>query len=172
MLLVAALLGSVGCGPERLSPPASKDGSGAGQAPDRPASGPRRDLPASAYRVEWMPLELPARLQPGADLDVQVGVRNEGSDPWPATGQGELYVVRLAHRWLRARDGQVVVDYGDQRVEFSAPLPPGQSVMLSDTLHAPSKPGDYLVQFDLVHEGVAWFEQRGVPKRLLPVKVG
>lgn len=166
-LLVAISLGGSACGPERLSPPAAQPaGNGAH------AAGPRRDLPAAAYQVEWAPLQLPARVQPGARLEVQVGLKNAGSEAWPATGQGELYVVRLAHRWLRARDGLVVVDYGDHRVELATPLAPGASVSLPDTLQAPAKPGDYLVQFDLVHEGVAWFESRGAAKRVLPVKVG
>lgn len=169
-LAVLIALAGAACGPERLSPPAQQEGA----RPARGAvqGGPLRHLPATAYQVEWAPLQLPARLAPGSRLEVQFGFKNAGSETWPATGQGELYVVRLAHRWLRARDGQVVADYGNHRVELPAPLAPGQSVTLADTLQAPSQPGDYLVQVDLVHEGVAWFEQRGAAKRLLPIKVG
>jgi hypothetical protein len=29
------------------------------------------------------------------------------------------------------------------------------------TVTAPSEPGDYTLEIDMVHEGVTWFKQRG-----------
>jgi hypothetical protein len=36
---------------------------------------------------------------------------------------------------------------------------------------APAAPGDYALQFDLVQENVAWFEDRGAHRFLVPVRV-
>jgi len=36
---------------------------------------------------------------------------------------------------------------------------------------SPSKPGIYLLQLDLVEEGVAWFSERGVETPALPITV-
>ena len=163
MSLVAAIAG-VACGPER--PPAP--GSYASARPG-PVSAGRQDLPASAYSVEWSPVLVPATLQPGEQVDVAVTVKNISTTPWPVGRHGDLYVVHLSHRWLHA-GGKPLSDY-DNRTELPGVVSPGHTVTVNDVLVAPTQPGDYVVQFDLVHEGVAWFAGRGAAKQLVPVKV-
>ena len=36
---------------------------------------------------------------------------------------------------------------------------------------APAQPGRYFLEFDLVHEGVTWFEQKGSSTLRVPVRV-
>ncbi len=162
MLSVATLA----CGPERPPVP----GSSSSSSPSPPGATGRKDLPASAYRIEWSPIVAPAKLAPAERVDLAVGFKNVGDVEWPATGRGDLYVVRLSQRWLRA-SGELVADYGALRIELAAPVPPGQSAKLVAALVAPSVPGDYVVQFDLVHEGVTWFADRGAAKQFLALKV-
>jgi len=40
-------------------------------------------------------------------------------------------------------------------------LRPGAEAELTMTITAPSQPGDYVLEFDMVHEAVTWFKQRG-----------
>ncbi len=163
--LLALAAAASGCGPERPPMPGTYTSPGAAPTPAG-----RKDLPESAYRIEWGELRLPAKLAPGERADVPLALTNAGSDTWPASGLPELYVVRLSHRWLRA-SGEVLADYGALRVDLPGPLPPRQSQRLVATLVAPSAPGDYLVEFDLVHEGVGWFSARGAGRKLVPVRV-
>jgi hypothetical protein len=60
---------------------------------------------------------------------------------------------------LRSHDGRPLnVDFG--RVVLEHSTVPGEARTVEFALDAPS-PGDYLLEFDLVSEGVAWFEMNG-----------
>ena len=39
------------------------------------------------------------------------------------------------------------------------------------TVKAPQKPGDYILEIDMVHEGVTWFKERGAQPLSLQVRV-
>jgi hypothetical protein len=161
-----------GCGgppPSRSAPPVS---------PSASVEPPRgvRDLPDSAYRVEWGELRVPATLKPAEAARVRVGFKNVSDSTWPYGGGtgGMLYTIRLTHRWLKPSAGseaREVIGYGDRRAELPHPVRPGESVALDDTLTAPAEPGRYLVQFDLIHEGVAYFESKGAARKTLAVIV-
>lgn len=174
--------GACGGGPETGSRP------GAQTTPPTPSSQPpqpsqaqgQKDLPDSAYQVEWGAFEVPATLKPGTAAPVAVSFKNTSSSNWPsgAGTTGQLYTVRLSHRWLKApgpgkgklAKPEQVVGF-DTRVELPQVVKPGESVTLQDTLQAPAKRGRYLVEFELVHEGVAWFSGKGGAIKQAPVKV-
>lgn len=120
--------------------------------PDRPAA-------HLASRIEW--LEGPATAAPGAEAVFRVRVENRGALPWPATeelekGRGP---VRLgAH--LFGRDGaEIEWDYG--RASLPASVAPGETTTVEIRLRAPSAPGSYVIELDLVAEHWAWFEDLG-----------
>lgn len=165
-VVIAVALSALACGPERPPAPAPP----ASTTPSPAAAAGRKDLPPSAYRIEWSPVSVPDSLKPGEAATVAVTLQNISTTTWPASGQGEMYVVRLSHRWLRA-SGELVADFGDRRAELPGPVAPGGSVTVDAALVAPAAPGNYVVQFDLVHEGVAWFSERGAAKQFAPVRV-
>ncbi len=163
--LLALSTAVLACGPERPPVPGSYT-----TVSPAPESGGKKDLPPSAYQVEWTPVVAPPVLKPGQRVDVPVAFKNRGDVTWPATGRGDLYVVRLSHRWLH-KSGELLADFGALRIDLPAPVPSGQSAQLVAALVAPSVPGDYVVQFDLVHEGVTWFADRGAAKLFVDIQV-
>ena len=54
---------------------------------------------------------------------------------------------------------------------FKAPLQPGEQEIIQLAVFAPDKHGEYLVEIDLVWEGVMWFKDKGNPTSLVPLKV-
>ncbi len=81
--------------------------------------------------------------------------------------------MRLGAHLLPPDDGEIPVwDFG--RGELDADIPPGGETVTDIALRAPEQPGAYEVEFDMVAEGVAWFEDRGSPviRRALRVDVG
>ena len=130
-----------------------------------------RTLPDGAFRLEWTRVDLPARARPGQRLGAVVRVRNVGEAAWPANGQGRPLSVRLGHRWFRGADALLAADYGSDRAELRRPVRPGEAVDVSATLLAPREPGDYVVQFDLLQEGVAWFADKGAARKYALVQV-
>lgn len=160
-----ALLGLAGCGaPTPESRPAAVP-----QA--TPQAQGRQDLPAEAFKVDWVAVAAPPRMAPGQELELDVTLRNASSVAWPggAGTTGLAYTVRLSHRWRQG--DKVVRDYGQTRVELPTVVSPGQTVTVRALVTAPGTPGRYQLQFDLVHENVAWFEHRGVERKLVEVEV-
>lgn len=113
----------------------------------------------------------PTVLRPGTEFTIACRVRNRGAITWaPAAADGVGQVRLGAH--LRGEDGALLqLDYG--RGELPRAVPVGASVDVSIRLHAPSAAGAYLVELDMVREGVAWFSDREVQCAvMLPVRVG
>ena len=48
---------------------------------------------------------------------------------------------------------------------------PGNEVEIPLTVKAPGQRGDYLLEIDMVHEGVTWFYERGATPLRLTVRV-
>ena len=61
---------------------------------------------------------------------------------------------------VRGMDGRVIVFDGER-----SPLPkvvePGQEVVVAALIKAPRLTGQYVIEFDLVQEAVAWFADKG-----------
>ena len=95
----------------------------------------------------------------GHPMTIRTTIRNLSTRPFPAQATYGRRLVRMGAQ-LCARDGSVVNrDY--QRAWLPATLQPSSSVDVQMTLTAPDKPGRYGLKFDLVSEGIDWFEACG-----------
>jgi len=83
---------------------------------------------------------------------------------------GEHYQIAAGNRWLDARDGSVVVGNNGRGV-IPRDLAPGEETEITFLVNAPRQPGDYLLELDVLQEGVSWFGPRGSPTVRLPVRV-
>ena len=54
---------------------------------------------------------------------------------------------------------------------LAADLPPGGRVRMKLAVTAPPAPGDYVLEIDMVHEGVTFFREKGSTPLRLPVRV-
>jgi len=88
----------------------------------------------------------------------QVKLTNGSSFPWSAAGANP---VRLGYHWADLANTIVVWD--GQRSSLPADVPMGGSATIAVTIPTPTKPGTYVLELDLVREGVAWFSSGGVP---------
>jgi hypothetical protein len=141
----------------------------------RPAPRPIRPLPDEAFRVEWIANTAPKIMKAGASSNVSVTIKNLSGVAWPdpRTSGSEppaAGAVRLGYRWLSASSPSVVSE-GPSRTDLDDALQPGHSVTLSLMVTAPSAPGEYRLQVDLVQELVTWFETKGAAPLLIPVRV-
>jgi hypothetical protein len=104
---------------------------------------------------------LPLIARPGRQLTVRTTVRNESGRPFPARASYGRRLVRLGAQ-LCAADGSVLNrDY--ERAWLPAALEPGGLTRIPMTITAPREPGRYALKFDLVSEGIDWFESCGSP---------
>ncbi len=65
------------------------------------------------------------------------------------------------------RDGGLV-EYDGLRTPFPRPLEPGGTLELAVRLAAPAVAGRYLLELDLVEEGVTWFSAAGAATVRIP----
>jgi len=107
-------------------------------------------------------LDAPTTSRPGEDLTYRVKVENQGSASWRTRGDQGSYegAVRLGAHLVPLDDVDIPVwDFG--RADLDADVAPGGEASIDIALRAPERPGVYQVEFDMVAEGVAWFEDRG-----------
>ena len=104
---------------------------------------------------------LPLIARRGTPLTVRTRIQNLSAKPFPAQASYGRRLVRLGAQ-LCARDGSLINrDY--ERAWLPATLEPGGATEVPITITAPEKPGRYALKFDLVSEGIDWFEACGSP---------
>jgi radical SAM family protein/iron-sulfur cluster protein len=102
---------------------------------------------------------LPLIARAGRPLTVRTTVRNLSTRPFPAGASYGRRLVRVGAQ-LCSGDGSLVNrDY--ERAWLPETLSPAASVSIPMTLTAPSTKGRYNLKFDLVSEGIDWFEACG-----------
>lgn len=134
-----------------------------------PASGGVVKLPRSAFRARIEQLDAIERLHPGEHRKVAVAVTNCSPLPWGAPGPAQRVGLNLGNHWL-LESGRIVVP-DDGRVAVPTPVRPGETVQLDLFVTAPSVPARYVLELDLVQEGVSWFQARGSSTCRRPVDV-
>jgi hypothetical protein len=111
----------------------------------------------SWYRIRY---EAPATVTVGVGESVSVPVRvtNAGVRTWDAAGE---HAFGLSYHLTRG-DGELVAFEGPR-----APLPhdlaPAEEALLYAIVAAPAVPGEFVVEWDMVHEGITWFSWEGQP---------
>jgi hypothetical protein len=101
----------------------------------------------------------PLKARAGEPLSIHTRVTNLSARPFPATASYGRRLVRLGAQ-LCSGDGTLINrDY--ERAWLPSHLQAGATVEVPMTVKAPATPGRYRLKFDLVSEGIDWFEQSG-----------
>ncbi|HZI86381.1 MAG TPA: DUF1698 domain-containing protein [Pyrinomonadaceae bacterium] len=103
----------------------------------------------------------PSTIKAGDELRFSILVQNAGLTPWPAVGEDPSGkgAVQLGAHLLRSDEEELIWDYG--RADLTRDLEPGEVQRTNIVLRAPREPGRYIVEFDMVAEHMAWFEDFG-----------
>ena len=109
------------------------------------------DPPPGRYGLEIVSHETPSSIEQWDTTTVPLVLRNEGTGAWdPAT-------FHVAYHWLTPQ-GEILEWDGD-RTPLPAIVEAGGDVRIDARLRAPKKAGRFLVQWDVVDEGVAWISR-------------
>ncbi len=114
----------------------------------------RRPAP-EAYRALLQPIERDHRMIAGEGRQIHLKITNIGEETWP-WGNLQRPEIRVSYRW-RQPDGAVLIAEG-LRSGFPCSVRPKDQVIVPAAVIAPEKPGSYILEFDLVHELVRWFD--------------
>ncbi len=109
-----------------------------------------------AYRAEIRIASGRPALFAGVVAHLEILVRNLSGERWPP-GHHEAPLIRPASRWLSSDGTGTLVPEG-LRTPFEETVEPGQETVVMLAVLAPEAPGEYVLEVDLVHELVRWFE--------------
>jgi hypothetical protein len=105
----------------------------------------------------------------GRTFKVPTRVQNLSTRPFPAQATYGRRLVRLGAQLCDAEG--LMIDRNWARAWLPATLAPGARTNVTVEVPAPAKPGRYTLKFDLVSEGIDWFERCGSPTTLKPLWV-
>jgi subtilisin family serine protease len=105
------------------------------------------------YGVAWVSHGTPGALAPGQVVAVDLNLTNTGTKPWPVTGANPVYI---SYRW-KDSNGNVVSTGTTLYTLLPQEVAPGGNVTVTAQLKAPSAPGTYTLEWDLVEKGITWF---------------
>ncbi len=117
--------------------------------------------PRARIEVRTLLPGLPLRARAAQPVRVRTRVSNLSGRPFRAQASYGRRLVRLGAQ-LVGEDGRLI-DRDHARAWLPADIPPGGRADVEIEVPAPPTPGRYALKFDLVSEGIDWFEQCGSP---------
>ncbi|MCM3904622.1 MAG: hypothetical protein ND866_23240 [Pyrinomonadaceae bacterium] len=113
----------------------------------------------------------PARLRTGQKETIQVVVRNSSNYLWPARGEpGGKFFLNAGNIWLYSGTYELVNNL-DGRTTIPHDVYPGEEIQLPLQITAPLIAGEYMLEIDMVQEGVCWFKDKGSSTLRVNVRV-
>ncbi|MDY0027517.1 MAG: LCP family protein [Candidatus Humimicrobiaceae bacterium] len=120
-----------------------------------------RGEPASIYNAEYTEVdEISGIMTQNTEYKFKIKVKNTGALEWNRNGDNPVY---LGYHWIDFRTKKVVVFDGKRSIISRDGVDVGEEEVFDLTVVSPAEPGEYILQIDLVQEGVTWFSYKGVP---------
>lgn len=131
----------------------------------------RAPLGDNVYRAElnWSQPP-PASLRAGLRETIYVKVRNASDVTWPVLGQADgRYRLSVGNHWLDDNNKIVINDDGRSPLPYD--LKPREEIEVPLTITTPKTSSDYVLEIDVVQEGVTWFGSKGSSTLKARIKV-
>lgn len=104
------------------------------------------------------------KVSAGGQVIVPLRLVNTSPVEWPADAG-----IGIGNHWFHP-NGEVAT-WADGRGYLGQAIAPGATGVCELPLRAPLRPGHYIVEFDLVEEGVTWFADKGARPACISVQV-
>ena len=119
-----------------------------------------KPLPYEGCQAAISIIQPPSKIKVNSVFNIVVNVKNLSNVVWPSKIQsGGKYMIALSYHWLD-EGGRTVIHDG-LRTPLFFDLSPGKNILLNTIIKAPDKKGDYILEFDMLQEGVTWFKNKG-----------
>jgi hypothetical protein len=105
--------------------------------------------------------------QQGDRIPFRLRIKNRGKMAWSSESE---YPIFLSYH-LYQRENYRTLQYDNRRFPLPRRIEPGQTFNMDITLRAPIEAKKYIVQFDMVREGDAWFRDYGSRTAIIVLSV-
>lgn len=132
-------------------------------------------LPERGFRAQIALIDPPSKLRVTQKETINVKIKNTSDVFWWARGgesndrNDNKFYIAIGNRWLDA-SGKLLSEM-DGRLGIAKDMKPGEELELPLSITAPTTPGDYILEVDLVQEQVSWFNEKGSPTARTKVSV-
>jgi hypothetical protein len=151
--------------------PASKSQPPKRTSPESEATESHAPLSDDAFQAIITMPGPPSRLRAGRKETIQVVVKNASDYLWAARGESDgNFFLNVGDIWFEA-GGERLVNNLDGRTTIPHDLYPGEEATLQLQITVPATPGEYVLEIDMVQEGVGWFKDRGSTPLRIRVQV-
>jgi Dolichyl-phosphate-mannose-protein mannosyltransferase len=131
---------------------------------------PRTPLPREAFRAELSVVSAPRDFHAKERAPLRVRIKNLSPITWLARERGGgPYQVSLGNHWLDSSGRMLIND--DGRSALLRDLKPGDTTELLLAVNSPPQPGNYILEIDMLQEGVSWFGLVGSATVRVPLEV-
>ncbi|MCC7161164.1 MAG: discoidin domain-containing protein [Anaerolineae bacterium] len=127
--------------------------------------------PTPDFKAQWVSaLTVPQnQLTTNEVVSGRIVVKNIGARAWLAGGANPI---RLSYRWYNVQGVEIPLAPPAEHFSLAQNVLPGQNAIIENVkLRAPQWQGEYVVRFDLIQEGHAWFSALGSLTRDLNLTV-
>ncbi|HID08506.1 MAG TPA: hypothetical protein EYP10_15320, partial [Armatimonadetes bacterium] len=118
------------------------------------------------YAVAYLNHTTPTTMMPGQIYLASLRLRNTGALTWESRG---LRAVHIGYKWLDSKGKELPAPLLTTLLPYD--VAPGEIVEVAARVQAPSRAGDYILQWDLVRGGNLWFSRMGSPPLRVEVMV-
>jgi|ERR1700722_2495357 len=123
----------------------------------RPQAAPAPVSPQS-FTVDIRVIDAPDRMHANESDSILLEITNHSDRILrPPSNMVRVANVSVSYHWYRAGNPPVLHDWDGERRALPGRIAPGQSLDDFLIVRTPREPGDYLLQPDLVEEGVMWY---------------
>jgi SAM-dependent methyltransferase len=120
-----------------------------------------------AYDAQYLDYNGPSEAGSGQDFRAKVTVRNCSFRVWSSRRQDASDY--LSYHWIDRRGGAVVWD--GERTPLPRDIGPGEEADILFRVKTPGKAGKYVLAVELIHEGISWASDAGVPWLAIPFRI-
>ncbi len=114
------------------------------------------DQAAKIYGEQFIATKQKIDGRPGQTLNINVTVKNASNFIWPNDAPNPVH---FSYHIFNVNKKAVI--YNGLRTDLPNALHPGQEVTVPLKVKFPEVRGSYIVQLDMVQEGIAWFGEKG-----------
>jgi nitrite reductase/ring-hydroxylating ferredoxin subunit len=125
--------------------------------------------PAAPWLATIMRVDMPETARAGERFVAEVHARNSGAVAWAPFFGDRSANIQLGYHLLDG-DGRLI-QWDTPRCPVLIFVPPGETALFLYRINAPAPAGRYLLEFDLVCEGEAWFSAGGSSVLRMPLEI-